>query len=267
MQFSAYPPPGSTDTEILYNQYKPFQSAWIVFLTALVVIVLSGMLKSSRTVFAAGLLITLAAIGYSAWGFALRVRIAGRPPVTNMYETVIWASFIVSVLGFWFCVLPFTWPGLSWAWRLAGMPLRLPLGGSPFVPELWSSTGREPRTRESSPAAAFLPVQCLTSVVRLAALCSHRLVLHSQRDVVSHHRICAADLRQGDRLVVAGDVAGGNGGDHGRGLVRLAGRRRPGALSHHDCSGSACGKATSFGSRRSSGVISCSARCPWSASA
>ena len=62
MKFSAYPPAGSTDTEILYNQYKPFQSAWIVFLTALVVIVLSGMLKSSRFVYASGLLITLAAM-------------------------------------------------------------------------------------------------------------------------------------------------------------------------------------------------------------
>ena len=168
MQFSAYPPPGSTDTEILYNQYKPFQSAWIVFLTALVVIVLSGMLKSSRIVFAAGLLITLAAIGYSAWGFALRVRIAGRPPVTNMYETVIWASFIVSLLGLWFCVLPFTWPGLSWAWRLAGMPLRLRSGGSPLVPKLELD---RPRTEDQGKlaGAAFLPVQCLTSVVRLAA--------------------------------------------------------------------------------------------------
>jgi ABC-type transport system involved in cytochrome c biogenesis permease subunit len=167
MQFSAYPAPGSTETEIVYNQYKPFQSAWIVFLTALVVIVLSGMLKSSRVVYATGLLITLAAIAYSAWGFGLRVRIAGRPPVTNMYETVIWASFIVSVLGFWFCVLPFTWPGLSWAWRLAGLPVRRRLGSSPFVPQIELDRPQgEDQTRFV--ASSFLPVQCLTSIVRLA---------------------------------------------------------------------------------------------------
>jgi ABC-type transport system involved in cytochrome c biogenesis permease subunit len=168
MRFSAYPAPGSTDTEILYNQYKPFQSAWIIFLTALVVIVLSGMLKSSRTVYAAGLLITLAAIAYSAWGFALRVRIAGRPPVTNMYETVIWASFIVSLLGLWFCMLPFTWPGLSWGWRLAGLPLRLRSGGSPLLPKLeLDRPGADDQGKFLS--GALVPVQCLTSVVRLAA--------------------------------------------------------------------------------------------------
>jgi ABC-type transport system involved in cytochrome c biogenesis permease subunit len=167
MQFSAYPPAGSTNTEILYNQYKPFQSAWIVFLTALVVIVLSGMLKSSRFVYGAGLLITLAAIGYSAWGFALRVRIAARPPVTNMYETVIWASFIVSVLGFWFCVLPFTWPGLSWAWRLAGLPVRRRAGASGFAPALeLDHPQQEDQGRFVS--GAFVPVQCVTSLVRLA---------------------------------------------------------------------------------------------------
>ena len=122
-----------------------------------VVIVLSGMLKSSRFVYAAGLLITLAAMGYSAWGFALRVRIAGRPPVTNMYETVIWASFIVSVLGFWFCVLPFTWPGLTWAWRLAGLPVRRRAGASGFSRRHWYSITRRRRTRGDSSAARFCP--------------------------------------------------------------------------------------------------------------
>jgi ABC-type transport system involved in cytochrome c biogenesis permease subunit len=171
MQFSAYPPPGSTETEILYNQQKPFQWAWIFFLGALIVIAISGMLKSTKIVYASGLLITLAAIGYSAWGFALRVRIAGRPPVTNMYETVIWASFIVSVLGTWFCVLPFTWPGLSWAWRLAGLPFRRSSENSGVIPKLELD---RPTTEEQGRLAAgiWLPVQCLTSLARLAVFAS-----------------------------------------------------------------------------------------------
>jgi ABC-type transport system involved in cytochrome c biogenesis permease subunit len=171
MQFSAYPPPGSTETEILYNQQKPFQWAWIFFLGALIVIAISGMLKSTRIVYASGLLITLAAIGYSAWGFALRVRIAGRPPVTNMYETVIWASFIVSVLGTWFCVLPFTWPGLSWAWRLAGLPFRRRSANSGVIPKLELD---QPAPEEQGRFAAgiWLPVQCLTSLARLAIFAS-----------------------------------------------------------------------------------------------
>ena len=48
--------------------------------------------------------------------------IAQRPPVTNMYETVIWVSFIVGLLGLWFNLLPFLWPGLSWAWRITSFP-------------------------------------------------------------------------------------------------------------------------------------------------
>jgi ABC-type transport system involved in cytochrome c biogenesis permease subunit len=107
----------------------------------------------------------MAAMAYSAWGFALRVRIAGRPPVTNMYETVIWASFVVSMLGLWFCMLPFTWPGLTWAWRLAGLPLRLRSGGSSLPKlELDRPTGEDQGKLAS---AAFLPVQCVTSIVRL----------------------------------------------------------------------------------------------------
>ncbi len=169
MQFSAYPAPNYTDTEILYNRQKPFEWAGAYFLTGLVVIVLAGMMKSTRSIYATGLLITLAAICYSAWGFALRIRIAGRPPVTNMYETVIWASFIVSVLGFWFCVLPFTWPGLTWAWRLAGLPLPRRSGGSSPSPTVELD---RPTTEDNGgglAARALLPVQCLASIVRLAA--------------------------------------------------------------------------------------------------
>jgi ABC-type transport system involved in cytochrome c biogenesis permease subunit len=171
MQFSAYPAPGSTDTEILYNQHKPFQWAWIFFLGALIVIALSGMMKSTKIVYASGLLITLAAIGYSAWGFALRVRIAGRPPVTNMYETVIWASFIVSVLGTWFCVLPFTWPGLSWAWRLAGLPFRRRTADAGLIPKLELDSPK-PDEQGRLAAGAWLPLQCLTSLARLAVFVS-----------------------------------------------------------------------------------------------
>lgn len=168
MRYSAYPSPGSTDTEIVYNTYQPFQYAWMVFLTALIVIVMSAMLKSSRFAYAAGLLITVAAIAFSAWGFALRIAIAGRPPVTNMFETVVWASFIVSVLGTWFCLLPFIWPGLSWSWHLAGLPLRPRKGSLLPVPKLeLDRLGPEDQGKLLSPF--HVPVQCVTSIVRLAA--------------------------------------------------------------------------------------------------
>jgi ABC-type transport system involved in cytochrome c biogenesis permease subunit len=168
MQFSAYPPTGSLETEITYNKYQPFRSAWAVFLVALCVIVAAGMLKSSKLVYATGLAITLAAILYAAWGFSLRIIIAGRPPVTNMFETVIWASFIVSVLGFWFCLLPLTWPGLSWAWRLSGLPVRRRENDASFPPHLEFDRPK-PEDAGKILSGAMLPVQCVSSIVRLCA--------------------------------------------------------------------------------------------------
>ncbi len=168
MQFSAYPPAGSFETEITYNKYQPFRQAWIVFVLALCVIVASGMLKSSRLVFASGLAVTLAAILYAAWGFSLRVAIAGRPPVTNMYETVIWASFVVSVLGFWFTLLPLTWPGLSWAWRLAGLPVRRRENDAALPPHLEFDRPK-PEDAGKILSGAMLPVQCVASLARLGA--------------------------------------------------------------------------------------------------
>jgi len=168
MQFSAYPPSGSLETEILYNKYQPFRSAWGVFLLALCVIVASGMLKSSKLVYATGLAITLAAILYAAWGFSLRIAIAGRPPVTNMYETVIWASFVVSVLGLWFCLLPLTWPGLTWAWRLSGLPVRRRENDASFPPHLEFDRPK-PEDVGKILSGAMLPMQCVSSVLRLCA--------------------------------------------------------------------------------------------------
>jgi len=168
MEFSAYPAAGSLDTEILYNKYQPFRQAWIVFLIALCVMVVAGMAKSSRLVYACGLAITAAAILYAAWGFSLRVAIAGRPPVTNMYETVIWASFVVSVLGFWFTLLPLTWPGLSWAWRLSGMPIRRRENDLSVPPRLELDRPK-PEDAGKIFSRVMVPVQCVASLVRLSA--------------------------------------------------------------------------------------------------
>jgi ABC-type transport system involved in cytochrome c biogenesis permease subunit len=168
MEFSAYPARGSLETEILYNKYQPFRSAWVVFLLALATVVAAGMVKSSRLVYGIGLAITGAAILYAAWGFSLRIAIAGRPPVTNMYETVIWASFIVSVLGFWFSLLPLTWPGLSWAWRLTGLPVRRRENDASMPPRLELDRAK-PEDAGKIFSRAILPVQCAASILRLGA--------------------------------------------------------------------------------------------------
>ncbi len=181
----------------------------------------------------AGLLITLAAaIGYSAWGFALRVRIAGRPPVTNMYETVIWASFIVSVLGIWFCVLPL---------HLAGIELGLATGRvavpaaarttSGVIRQAWNWIGPKPEEQAtiSQPASGF-PCNASTSLVRLAVFAS--VVWFFTRSGTSFRiiKLVPPIFGKADRLVVAGNVARRHGRDRGFGVVRLAGGGRLGLL-------------------------------------
>ncbi|QDU81701.1 Cytochrome c biogenesis protein CcsA [Polystyrenella longa] len=119
---SAYPAEGSTNWEMKYNKSQPFRSAWIYFLVAIIITVLSMMVRKERLVYTLALITTIGAIVYSTWGFFLRIVISGRPPVTNMYETVVWVSYVVAILGLWFCLLPFLWPGLKKSWDATRLP-------------------------------------------------------------------------------------------------------------------------------------------------
>jgi ABC-type transport system involved in cytochrome c biogenesis permease subunit len=89
------------------------------------VILVSHIVRAPRACYLSGLAISVGAIVYSAWGFYLRIIITQRAPVTNMYETVIWAAFVVAVLGLIFALQPVIGPGMSWSWKLCGFPLRL----------------------------------------------------------------------------------------------------------------------------------------------
>lgn len=130
MAITAYPPVGALDLEIRYNRLQPFYlSCWFYGLASLPLLgawllgmARSGMGNWSRSLYLVGLGVAVAAMLFATYGFALRIMIAGRPPVTNMYETVIWVSYVVSCLGLWFGILPLIWPGLEWSWRLTAIP-------------------------------------------------------------------------------------------------------------------------------------------------
>ncbi len=85
--------------ELLYNRLHAFGWAWKFYLLAAVFLALASFLpetaawKKKLSLFASvlwagGFLIHLA-------GFVMRCIIAGRPPVTNMYESMIWVSWAV----------------------------------------------------------------------------------------------------------------------------------------------------------------------------
>ncbi len=76
--------------EIFYNRIHPFQWAWMLYLGA-------GLLwfflrNRSRTL---ALVLFSAAFLFHTLGFILRCLVAGRPPVSNMYESVIWVAWAV----------------------------------------------------------------------------------------------------------------------------------------------------------------------------
>ena len=87
-----YPAAGSLKFEHTYMQVHPFRKAWIVYLLALLVLLGTAIWKR-RAGYRLAWVLVLAGLALEAYGFFCRIVISGRPPVTNMYETVIWVSF------------------------------------------------------------------------------------------------------------------------------------------------------------------------------
>jgi len=95
------PPAGfeaSLQREIRYNELKPFRWAWAGYALAFFLFLLCLRLKGSF-VYVLGLVSLAGGFIFHLYGFFLRMAISGRPPVTNMYETVIWVSFGVVLMG------------------------------------------------------------------------------------------------------------------------------------------------------------------------
>lgn len=78
--------------EVHFNRFRPFTWAWVAYAAAGFLILL-GSVAGARRLGKAGEAVFLLAFLLHLYGFFLRILIAGRPPVTNMYETVIWIPF------------------------------------------------------------------------------------------------------------------------------------------------------------------------------
>ncbi|MGK7928144.1 MAG: cytochrome c biogenesis protein [Spirulina sp.] len=104
-----YPPIQILERETNFYHLHPFAKAWKLYSLAFVLMLLVVLFPAfefywgAMGVFASGL-------GIHAYGFLDRMAIAGRPPVTNMYESVIWVSFGVAAIAFLFELLTLTRP-------------------------------------------------------------------------------------------------------------------------------------------------------------
>ncbi len=93
------PPAWKIDLEALYQNSHPIRWAWILYLAAGVVLMMAGKTQAG---YAAGWALAGAGFLMQVAGFMARVIIAGRPPVTNMYESVIWVAFGTVLFAFIF---------------------------------------------------------------------------------------------------------------------------------------------------------------------
>jgi cytochrome c-type biogenesis protein CcsB len=92
---SYYPSADAIGREIHYNHFHPFRWAWMLYLVSFFVLL-------PKRAFRIGLLIFAAGLALNIYGFVLRTWIAGRAPVTNMYESVVWVALGVAVFAFIF---------------------------------------------------------------------------------------------------------------------------------------------------------------------
>jgi ABC-type transport system involved in cytochrome c biogenesis permease subunit len=93
-----YPSADTLRFEHTYMVVDPFMWAWIIYFCALLVLLMTAIWARS-TGYIAGWALVALGLGFEIYGFASRIIISGRPPVTDLYETVIWVSFIGMVFA------------------------------------------------------------------------------------------------------------------------------------------------------------------------
>jgi cytochrome c-type biogenesis protein CcsB len=139
-----YPEQRQLRLEYFYNHFDGFYRAIWFYGLAFFVLLIAHLRKRGRALRNIGVAIAILALALHATGIVLRCLIAGRPPVTNMYESIIWVSFAVSFFGMVFfaryrtpiyllAALPVTLVALLLVHQ---MPIAMPSSIDPLVPVL-----------------------------------------------------------------------------------------------------------------------------------
>jgi len=94
-----YPAERDISLEVHYKEFHPFQISWIIYLVSAVLLAVAWQ-TGGKKVYATAWVAAIAAFLLHTYGFGLRVYLTGRPPVSNMYESVVWVSWGSVVFGF-----------------------------------------------------------------------------------------------------------------------------------------------------------------------
>jgi cytochrome c-type biogenesis protein CcsB len=139
-----YPQDRQLRLEYFYNHFEGFYRAIWCYGIALVILIAAHLRKRGALLRNIGVAVALLGLAFQASGILMRCMIAGRPPVTNMYESIIWVSFAVSLFGMIFfaryrapvyllAALPVTLIALLLVHQ---MPIAMPSSIDPLVPVL-----------------------------------------------------------------------------------------------------------------------------------
>ncbi len=141
---SVYPQDRQLRLEYFYNHFEAFYRAILLYGIALVILLVAHLRSRRGILLKIGVALAIVALLFHASGIVMRCLIAGRPPVTNMYESIIWVSFAVSFFGMIFfaryrtpvyllAALPVTLVALLLVFQ---MPIAMPASIDPLVPVL-----------------------------------------------------------------------------------------------------------------------------------
>jgi cytochrome c-type biogenesis protein CcsB len=141
---SVYPQDRQLRLEYFHNHFEAFYRAIWFYGLAFLILLIAHVRGGGRLLRNVGILTASFAIAFHASGIVMRCLIAGRPPVTNMYESIIWVSFAVSFFGMIFfaryrttvyllAALPVSLIALLLVHQ---MPIAMPSNIDPLVPVL-----------------------------------------------------------------------------------------------------------------------------------
>ncbi len=95
---NVYPAASALDLEIQYNRNRPFGLAWMLYFPA-AILGLFALKYRGRPLYIIAMVLFGLGMAMHVYGFTLRCLIAGRPPVSNMYESVVWVGFGAVMFG------------------------------------------------------------------------------------------------------------------------------------------------------------------------
>jgi cytochrome c-type biogenesis protein CcsB len=139
-----YPADNRLHLEQFSNHLEAFYRAIWLYSFAFFLLLFAHLRGKGALLRNLGVGLAIMGIALHGTGIVLRCLIAGRPPVTNMYESIIWVSFAVSVFGMIFfaryrtpvyllAALPATCLALLLVHQ---MPIAMPASIDPLVPVL-----------------------------------------------------------------------------------------------------------------------------------